>query len=335
MAPLLKFEWMRPEKGFIWWQGAAPAWAKLPADDPRWLLSSARDDHWLLTDAQWPNYTRTLGVAVTPLADEPVLFRTFASLAPTPDAVLAFANQYGALGIESEDVEIPIEGRALPHLTTGERLATWRREIWLMGHAVALWAAVKHADVVTLRRMVRWVRGLSEADKETMRRGLAEHGMPASKIAATVRTVDAKHARVQMLADGQPLAEPMRADRFGVSIEPDNLILAGWVVLLETANQQLRQLAPELWFVGQRQPAVLQMRPRSLRDALWVQFAQAIGGGMEQRQCENPRCGKWFEVAPTSRRRHCQDSAACRQAAHRARKPKPTSKTRDAQTKRT
>lgn len=320
MSSLLQFEWMRPQRGFLWWPDALPAPVVTPPDDYRWLLPSARNDHWLLTDAQWPNYTKSMGLLLTPLADEPVLFRTFASLAPTPEAVLAFANQYGALGIEVEDIEIPIDGRSV--LTSGERLATWRREIWLMAQAVALADAVKRADVVALRGLVRWVRGISTADKETVRLGLAEHGVPAAQITPMLRSLDTKHARVQIVVNGEPHGEPLRADRFGVPMEPDNLVLAGWAVLLETVNAWLAPLSPELRFVGQRAPAAMQIRPRSLRDALWVQFSQWVTGNAVHQQCENPGCRKWIEISPGSRRKYCQDSAACRQAAHRARKPK-------------
>jgi predicted nucleic acid-binding Zn ribbon protein len=49
---------------------------------------------------------------------EPALFRIFAQLAPTPDEILGFANQYGDLAVFDEDPQ-----------KRGDSLWTWREEI--------------------------------------------------------------------------------------------------------------------------------------------------------------------------------------------------------------
>lgn len=45
----------------------------------------------------------------------------------------------------------------------------------------------------------------------------------------------------------------------------------------------------------------LRLRPASLRDALWLQLAQALSGDAPLRQCAH--CGLWFEVGRQSGRR--------------------------------
>jgi hypothetical protein len=62
----------------------------------------------------------------------------------------------------------------------------------------------------------------------------------------------------------------------------------------------------------------LQVMPKNLLGALWLQLAEAIGGGKKFRQCDT--CGGWFEVAPRHNRadrQFCTD--ACRSRAYRGR----------------
>jgi hypothetical protein len=59
----------------------------------------------------------------------------------------------------------------------------------------------------------------------------------------------------------------------------------------------------------------LQVVPENLLGAMWLQLAEAIGGGKQFRQCD--RCGAWFEVSGRVDRKLCSD--ACRSAAYRAR----------------
>jgi hypothetical protein len=63
----------------------------------------------------------------------------------------------------------------------------------------------------------------------------------------------------------------------------------------------------------------LQVIPKSLLGALWLQFALAVGGNKKYRACGT--CGQWFELSPDIARttKHfCSD--ACRSRAYRGRK---------------
>jgi hypothetical protein len=68
-----------------------------------------------------------------PLSDTPGLFLIFAKLSPTPKAIKAFADQYGLLGLQDED----IAGRRL--VTPGEPIYEWRSEIRELQRTVNAW----------------------------------------------------------------------------------------------------------------------------------------------------------------------------------------------------
>src|SRR5262249_2478813 len=63
----------------------------------------------------------------------------------------------------------------------------------------------------------------------------------------------------------------------------------------------------------------MRMVPHHLLGFMWVQFAEAVAGGKEFRQCAS--CSRWMEIAPGQGRpekHYCSD--ACRMRAYRKRK---------------
>jgi hypothetical protein len=63
----------------------------------------------------------------------------------------------------------------------------------------------------------------------------------------------------------------------------------------------------------------LDIVPRSLLGALWLQAAQMVDGNFTYQRCEG--CGHWFEIKPPATRRTKQFcTASCRVRAHRQRK---------------
>ena len=69
----------------------------------------------------------------------------------------------------------------------------------------------------------------------------------------------------------------------------------------------------------QRNRAVLQFVPVNLAGALWVQFARAVAGNCDYRQCE--QCRRWYELNPDTARTsrlYCGDP--CRSRHYRAKK---------------
>src|SRR5262249_26504583 len=76
------------------------------------------------------------------------LFRAFAALQATRDAVLEFTNRYGDLGIGDLVKELPG--------IYGEPLAAWQAHIKAMREAAQLWDSLRQGDAQALARSVRW-----------------------------------------------------------------------------------------------------------------------------------------------------------------------------------
>src|SRR5206468_8187324 len=87
----------------------------------------------------------------------------------------------------------------------------------------------------------------------------------------------------------------------------------------ESVNGRLGAMAsPGLRWDAESGRMALELVPRGLLGALWLQFALAVGGNKEFRQCG--QCNTWFELSPeTSRTNRLFCSGACRTRAHRLR----------------
>ena len=65
---------------------------------------------------------------------------------------------------------------------------------------------------------------------------------------------------------------------------------------------------------------MLHIVPDTLLAARWLQCARVLTDNRTFKACE--RCGKWFELSPSARRKHSKYcSGTCKVAAHRARNP--------------
>ena len=130
--------------GYEWERGLPKDW-RHPEDDP----GSPKDDRWL--KERLPTWLPPDAEVRAPLARDrqnPSLHRTFARLAPTEKAILAFAGKWGHLG---RNLDLSPEGRGY-----GESLAYWQREIETMGRLVALWDLVEEENRQALAAYVRW-----------------------------------------------------------------------------------------------------------------------------------------------------------------------------------
>ncbi len=92
--------------------------------------------------------------------------------------------------------------------------------------------------------------------------------------------------------------------------------------LQEVVDQQLNEVRIVARFEITQRPAcqpALHIVPSTLGGAMWLQFAQAIAGNRQLRQCKV--CDRWFALSPEIARTskyYC--SEACRSRAYRARK---------------
>jgi hypothetical protein len=229
------------------------------------------------------------GAEYAPLQRHTGLFREFAATGEAPDAVLAFANRYGRLGVA---VSLDAPPGSLEPRVYGETLAEWRAHIRAMREQVELWDMVQRGDVERLARLVRWreAAGPGERLLTVYPRGYSE---PHS-------------AR----GGGWP-DEPFH---------PGEVIGPALASLQTNVNVRLRgQVSPQLIHDPERGEMGLYLVPANLLGALWLQLAQAVAGDKEHRQCT--QCGKWFEVSPgAARPDRVFCSTACRSRAYRGRK---------------
>lgn len=96
------------------------------------------------------------GLASTPRTIRPLegaagsgLFRTFAGLPHTDDAVAGYATRFGTLGVRLIKAELPDGG-----LVTGEPVEDWQREQMNMAFAVALWDKLRVHDHEGVRALL-------------------------------------------------------------------------------------------------------------------------------------------------------------------------------------
>jgi len=248
---LFYFTWRAPDRGFIW------------RDD---LISETH----FSGNREKPPYlvlhpeSRQLGTPWVLPFDEPgneqaPLFEQFARLAPTQDAIQAFANQHGWLGIGGQ-VHPPGPNA---RVQTGESLAQWRHEIGAMRLATTLWRAVDWGHEQDSPVLVRW-----ETDRVTV-------------------TVRARRGFPFVFHRGDwPYLFPRshRADR-------KSPVLAALQQLL---NKKLVDMASPCVVLDRRGNLNGRVRPRHLLGALWVQLYQAILGYRRIIPCRH--CGELMDV---------------------------------------
>jgi hypothetical protein len=218
-----------------------------------------------------------------PLGDRSGLFKVFAETEATKDGILAFANAHGSLGLAialdliDGEREGPIDG---------EQLAAWRASVLEMRAAVELWDAARTSSMEKLSQCLKWTSDTS--------------------IAYT-----GPHLALMISAQGEP--------GLFATWRPGELIGPALYVVQHRINHALLQhgvVARLLWDSRWAKLSLL-MVPRTLIGCMWLQFAKAVDGDKEYRQCEN--CRAWFEVGGnrTSRsdKRFC--TPTCKAAGHR------------------
>jgi len=229
------------------------------------------------------------------------LFRTFAETVPTREGILAFADEYGPLGV-GVPIELPPPGTSgIQTFGTGEPLSVWVGEILAFCQALTLWDMAREGDVAGLSRYIRWVGPDAVAyDSDPDRDPGAP---PAGPLLHEQRWLATREIRPDVL------------ERF----RPGDLIQPALYQVQGVVNVHLGQrISPRLLANPQYTQLGLYFMPGSLIGALWLQFAQAIDGNKDYRRCRE--CQKWFELTPEvarTNRRFC--SNACRSKAYRKR----------------
>jgi hypothetical protein len=265
-----------------------------------------------------------------PLQEHSGLFRTLASTPPTPEGILQFAHRYGLLWYSPND-----KYRADPDFLP--ELREWVAHIWALRICVTLWDAVRTGDQEVLARYLHW----SDAVPATRSRPFFESGFwldthPVST--CEERQTPGHYGRMgdvlvqewndwdccHVHSDTTPQELHVRE-----YLDPTQLGLYGSLDLFYVARIYLCRVL-ERRLAGKFSPRMLApppqefmrfvFEPDSLLSAAWLQFAVAIDGDKEHRQCQRQACGKWFELSPEVNRADklfCSD--VCRMRAYRQR----------------
>ena len=212
----------------------------------------------------------------------PGLFREFAALSPTEDAIVQFAGQYGDLfNRYAFEQDAPREDGTVSH---GASFGTWTKEIADMRVLLELWEDIQHRRITALERVIKWtakdVSYVIETPRHTANVTLAHADIPRSGFS-----------------------------RFS----PKDALLPAKCALQMEINKRIAEqpTIPRLaWTPDYHQRLIF--TPPNLLGAMWLQFAQAIAGEFELYPCD--ACGKFFQRGPGGRRADattCSDT--CRQ----------------------
>ena len=276
---LFEFEWNVPLKGFEWVTGRGDK----PGESGQYLCEPS------VKAGENPEFR-----CYAPLApDYNGLFRTLAATDPTPEGIKGFADKFGHL--------VSLQPVPSPNGTNqrlGERLENWQHYILRLKFALTLWELTRSGKRKALSQYVSWV---------------------AKDL---VICASAPHLFKTRPGDRLGLGEsywPFNAssDLFDKLTFGD--VLRPAVYSLQSAiNEQIQNCSPRLLWSRSRARQELCIVPFHLLSAIWLQFAQAVDGATNHRQC--PKCDRWFEVAPGRGRtdkEYC--SVKCRMRAYRDR----------------
>jgi hypothetical protein len=220
-----------------------------------------------------PTGSREVGRVYDPLEECPALFRDFAALPVTEEAILDFANRFGSLELhnrfEVPHPNVPDDPETVS-VVYGDELRRWREQIDTMRVAVELWDATRTGDRGRLTERIRW--------------GTDAYGGPR------VSYHDAMTGPAGVLIASS-------------TFHPD--LLARWRENepIRPARAYLRRIVNKA-SDGCASPRLLEdlksgaddwkLVPSSLLGSLWLQLGEAIGRNKKHRECSV--CKRWFEI---------------------------------------
>ena len=297
-----------PEEGFGWRDGLVALDGDRVRENTKetWLVR-----HDSLYVRQYP-----------PLAIQS-LHRQFASIEPTPESILAFANEFGFLGHTQWLVDTSSNNQSMP---VGEPLRFWQNEIDRLARLIDLWELVKQERRQDLSHLVRWTP-LGEPQQVTLHL-VSVGGKLQPRLAVCLQKnplefsdffrQDGEYAEQMRYSEMTVLAYQEKASdlellerwKHGDPLEP-----ARFYVHREVNNHQK----------GHVSPAVLPFRkgelfffPDCLLSSLYTLFMLELSGRSRQPMlCERPGCGRYFQPEH-GRQQYCEKR--CQQLAYYYRK---------------
>lgn len=241
--------------------------------------------------------------AYAPLKERDGLFRTFADVAPEPEAFQRFADRFGLLGVAVNRM-VALEGDAsdrAPVIVRGERSGEWEMAVVRMRDTVRIWELAEAQDIEALEKHIRWRDGGVDFRSHP---DLAPGEYPQRPFRKSDKWIAAPEIRPDLLR----------------LFEQSDVIRPALEHVRAVVNDQIEgRVSPRLVWNVERGRLEFRLVPESLLAAMWLQFASAVERGARFRQCAE--CDDWFELA-VGRARHdkayCSD--ACRHKAFRRRR---------------
>ena len=267
MADFYLFNWTKPSsKSFVWTAAETVDFTN---------GESTRCENVLV------NTRRQDLVAYAPL-EHPALFTEFARLPATRNALISFANTYGALGADvTKNVVLPNENTVVP----GELLEDWVRELENLQNAFTAWQLVRRGKTAELKRRLLFTGNhIQWRDSRGVRAFCVEQFEP--EIFAQIKGRERwKHAAMFYVFH---------------SINEN---------LLARSRMAMAFTPPDF------DNATLKGVPKGLIGAIWLQFALAVTELKNPRLCDH--CNSVFVQSRTDAR-FCSDS--CRTKAYNKRR---------------
>ena len=277
-----EFQWPVLGQGYEWHQGKVLSVGRTG----RQAKASVPDGFLMPSVSARPTTRR-----YNPFRETTGLFRQFAETTPTEAGIKLFADRYGLLGDEEVRATMATEGprqRGAALGRNGERLAGWNGQIARMQQAVRLWGMVQSGNIAGLAQYIKW-----DGDQAVSYQGPPD---------------------LYLIASAEESPEQLTKYTPGDVLRPAQTYVQ-WL----TNRMLTTRASPRLLWDTEPDRLSLHLVPRNLLGALWLQFARAIDGNREFRQCR--QCYTWLELSPEiarTNRKYCTD--ACRLRAFRARK---------------
>jgi hypothetical protein len=232
-----------------------------------------------------------------PLRDNAALFRTFIDLECSPEPIVNFANRFGLL----TDPE------------RGEPVSTWERAIATMRPAVLLWEENRTGPPQkTSEKLI--TRGNVEAALIEWVCGSKDPQVAAELLTTSAHPLAGGSELVESSRDSGPkgLIDTLAITRFELQHHYIPEIIAANI------DRNIQHVRPSFGWDSLASGLKLQLRPSDLLEAMWLQFAEAVGQNKSLRKCS--LCDLWFELTPgVSRADKKFCSGACKAKAYRTR----------------
>lgn len=260
-----EFSWDVYIDGYFWVEG----FAYYPTGGLERGLRSARDRYLVARrdelGMRTPNDQSDLSKSYAPLRDHDALHREFADIDPTEKTAAAFANKYGQLGGDIAHT-CYVWNPSLPPLLVNQ-LSTMPLSIDsvppylpFLGDTLDGW----RREIKAMKRTVTLWEHLVSGKKKLVQNHL----------------------------------EKEWGKGVGMDLHWDEILIKGYELLRDDINKHLlKRISPEMRSRQRKHNLGLRIVPDSLIGALWLQFALAVDGNKEYKQCK--MCSTWFEIGRT------------------------------------